>query len=58
MSVKRRASHRNLGRNGDGSESQAAPILDQTWCEGTDPRDADEVLLGPVRGDYRGEMRP
>ena len=58
MSTERRASNRNLARIGDGSESQAAPSLDQNWRERIEHNGGDEVVLGPVRGDYRGEMRP
>ena len=43
--------------NGDGLVSEPATSLDQKWCERTDPDGGDETLLGPVRGDYRGEVR-
>ena len=58
MSVERRGSHRDVAWHGDGLESQPGPISDQKWCEGTGNDDGDEVVWGPVRGDYRGEMRP
>ena len=58
MSVERRASNRDVGWNGQGLESEPAPSLDQKWREAMTPDGGDEAVLGPVRGDYRGEMRP
>ena len=58
MSVERRASNRNVGWNGEGLESQPAPSLDQKWREAIGYGGGDDTVLGPVRGDYRGEMRP
>ena len=58
VSVDRRGSYRYVAWNGQGLESQPAPSLDQKWREAIGNGGGDETVLGPVRGDYRGEMRP
>ena len=57
VSVERRGSNRDVGWNGEGLQSQPEPILDQKCCEVPDAGGGDDTVLGPVRGDYRGEMR-